>query len=106
MPGDKALAATVELQLNTIFETTVFEKAVDIPTQYYPLYDWGETWQNRSTAHNAMVNSADGGARAAVTRYIEVDFEGLARCNRFPNDGTILALASRRYTTARSIGGC
>ena len=24
----------------------MFEKAVDIPTQYYPFYDWGETWQN------------------------------------------------------------
>ena len=53
-----------------------------------------------------MINSADGGMRARVARYVEVDFEGLNRCNRFPNGGTILALASRRCTTARSIGGC
>ena len=45
VPGDKALAATTELQLNTGFETTVFDKAFDISTQYYLFYDWGETWQ-------------------------------------------------------------
>jgi hemolysin activation/secretion protein len=89
VPGDKALAATTELQLNTGFETTVFDKAFDISTQYYLFYDWGETWQNLSTDHNAMINSAGGGVRAQVTRYVEVDFEGLARFNRFPNGGNV-----------------
>ena len=89
VPGDKALAATVELQLNTGFETTIFEKSFDISTQFYLFYDWGETWQNLSTDHDAMINSAGGGVRAQVTRYVEVDFEGLARFNRFPNGGNI-----------------
>ncbi|HEY2621068.1 MAG TPA: ShlB/FhaC/HecB family hemolysin secretion/activation protein [Acetobacteraceae bacterium] len=87
VPGDKALAATVELQLNTGFETTLFQRSFDVSTQYYLFYDWGETWQNLSTDHNAMINSAGGGVRAQVTRYVEVDFEGLARFNRFPNGG-------------------
>ena len=81
------VAATVELQLNTGFETTLFERSFDISTQYYLFYDWGETWQNLSTDHNAMINSAGGGVRAQITRYVEVDFEGLARFNRFPNGG-------------------
>ena len=89
VPGDKALAATVELQLNTGFETTVFEKSLDISTQFYLFYDLGETWQNLNTDHNAMINSAGGGVRAQVTRYVEVDFEGLARFNRFPNGGNV-----------------
>jgi hemolysin activation/secretion protein len=89
VPGDKALAATVELQLNTGFETTIFQKSLDISTQYYLFYDWGETWQNLSTDHSAMINSIGGGVRAQVTRYVEVDFEGLARFNRFPNGGNI-----------------
>ena len=88
VPGDKALAATVELQLNTGFETTIFEKSLDISTQFYVFYDWGETWQNVSTDHNAMINSAGGGVRAQITRYVEVDLEGLARFNRFPNGGS------------------
>ena len=87
VPGDKALAATVELQLNTGFETTVFDKSFDISTQFYLFYDWGETWQNLSTDRDTMINSVGGGVRAQVTRYVEVDFEGVARFNRFPNGG-------------------
>jgi hemolysin activation/secretion protein len=89
VPGDKALAATAELQLNTGFETTLFQKSFDISTQYYVFYDWGETWQNLSTDHAAMINSVGGGVRAQVTRYVEVDLEGLARFNRFPNGGNV-----------------
>jgi hemolysin activation/secretion protein len=89
VPGDKALAATVELQLNTGFETTVFDRPFDIATQYYVFYDWGETWQNLSIDHAAMINSVGGGVRAQVTRHVEVDLEGLARFNRFPNGGNV-----------------
>jgi hemolysin activation/secretion protein len=87
VPGDKALAATVELQLNTGFETRVFDKSLNISTQFYLFYDWGETWQNLSTDKSAMINSAGGGVRMQITRYTEVDFEGLARFNRFPTGG-------------------
>ncbi len=87
VPGDKALAATAELQLNTGFETTMFDRPLNISTQFYLFYDWGETWQNSSLDHSAMINSAGGGVRAQVTRYVEVDLEGLARFNRFPNGG-------------------
>ena len=41
VPGDKALAATVELQLNTGFETTVFERSFDISTQFYAVLRLG-----------------------------------------------------------------
>jgi hemolysin activation/secretion protein len=87
VPGDKALAATAELQLNTGFETTLFGKSMDISTQFYAFYDWGETWQNLATDRAAMINSAGGGVRAQITRYVEVDLEGLARFNRFPTGG-------------------
>jgi hemolysin activation/secretion protein len=87
VPGDKALAATTELQLNTGFEQVVFGKPLGVSTQFYIFYDWGETWQNLSTDHAAMINSAGGGVRAQVTQHVEVDLEGLARFNRFPNGG-------------------
>jgi hemolysin activation/secretion protein len=95
--GDKALAATVELQLNTGFETTLLGHAFDISQQYYLFYDWGETWQNLSTDHAAMINSAGGGVRTQLTRYVEVDFEALARFNRFPNGGSTLSAVSPLY---------
>jgi hemolysin activation/secretion protein len=87
VPGDKALAATVELQLNTGFETTLFSKSFSIAQQFYLFYDWGETWQNQSADHAAMINSAGGGVRTQLTPAVEVDFEGLARFNRFPTGG-------------------
>jgi hemolysin activation/secretion protein len=88
VPGDKALAATIELQLNTGFETTVFGQSLDIANQFYLFYDWGETWQNLATDHATMINSAGGGVRTQLTRYVEVDFEGLARFNKFPTGGS------------------
>ncbi len=88
VPGDKALAATTELQLNTGFEPVVFGKPLSLAAQFYIFYDWGETWQNLSTDHAAMINSAGGGVRAQVTQHVEVDLEGLARFNRFPNGGS------------------
>jgi hemolysin activation/secretion protein len=84
VPGDKALAATAELQLNTSFEYAAFGLSGAVATQFYTFYDWGETWQNLSTDRATMINSAGGGVRAQVTPKIEVDLEGLARFNRFP----------------------
>lgn len=84
IPGDKALAATVELQLNTGTDLTLWGLSADISTQFYLFYDWGETWQNQKTDFATKVASAGGGVRLQVTRYTEVDLEALARFNRFP----------------------
>jgi hemolysin activation/secretion protein len=83
--GDKALAATAELQLNTVFDLSRFHLPSDVSTQFYLFYDWGETWNNQSTDPNVHLSSAGGGARIQLTPRVEVDFEGLARFNRYPN---------------------
>ena len=82
--GDKALAATAELQLNTGFNLTAFGLAENVSTQFYLFYDWGETWQNQAHGLNEVLHSAGGGARMMATQYVEVDFEGVARFNRYP----------------------
>jgi len=84
VPGDKALAATVELQLNTGTNLSMWGLSADVSTQFYLFYDWGETWQNQATDFATMINSAGGGVRIQVTRYTEVDLEALARFNRYP----------------------
>ncbi len=84
IPGDKALVATVELQFNTGTNLSMWGLSADVSTQFYLFYDWGETWQNQATDFATMVNSAGGGVRLQVTRYTEVDFEALARFNRYP----------------------
>jgi hemolysin activation/secretion protein len=83
--GDKALAATAELQLNTVFDLSRFHLPSDISTQFYIFYDWGETWNNQDIDPGVHLSSVGGGVRMQVTPRVEVDFEGLARLNRFPN---------------------
>jgi hemolysin activation/secretion protein len=83
--GDKALAATLELQLNTSYAATVFGQPLDVATQYYVFYDWGETWQNLQSDSHARISSAGGGARITLTSYTELDLEALERFNRYPD---------------------
>jgi len=82
--GDKALAATAELQLNTGFNLTTFGLSENVSTQFYLFYDWGETWQNQVHGLNEHLSSSGGGVRMMATQYVELDFEGVARFNRFP----------------------
>jgi hemolysin activation/secretion protein len=83
--GDKALAATVELQLNTEIDLSHFGLSAELNSQFYVFYDWGEVWQNQPNTLEPRIASAGGGVRIQATRYVEVDFEGAARFNRFPN---------------------
>jgi hemolysin activation/secretion protein len=83
--GDKALAATAELQLNTGIDLSRVGLSAEINSQFYLFYDWGEVWQNQASTLAPRIASAGGGVRLQATRYVEVDFEGAARLNRFPN---------------------
>ena len=87
VPGDKALAVTAELQLNTSFSAPFLRDDGDVPTQFYAFYDWGETWQNQAVDLAVRVASAGAGARVQVTRYAEVDIEALGRFNVYPTGG-------------------
>jgi hemolysin activation/secretion protein len=84
IPGDKALAATAELQFNTGTNLSMWGLSANVSTQFYLFYDWGETWQNVSTDFATMVNSAGTGVRMQVTQYTEADFEVVGRFNRYP----------------------
>jgi hypothetical protein len=46
-----------------------------------------------------MINSAGGGVRTQVTRYVEVDLEGLARFNRFPAGGGCVGCSGNQVST-------
>jgi hemolysin activation/secretion protein len=83
--GDKALATTAELQLNTPVDLSRLGLTTELTSQFYVFYDWGEAWQNQAADLAPRIASAGGGVRLQATRYVEVDFEGLARFNRYPN---------------------
>jgi hemolysin activation/secretion protein len=84
--GDKALAATVELQLNTSLHVEAAGLVQDIGLQFYGFYDWGETWQNQSTDYNSRLRSMGIGLRSALTDDLELDIEAVDRLTLRPSD--------------------
>jgi hemolysin activation/secretion protein len=82
--GDKGLAATAELQLNTDVDLHRFGLAESLPVQVYSFYDWGETWQNDQFGLDEHVSSVGGGVRLSITRYVDLDLVGLHRFNVYP----------------------
>jgi hemolysin activation/secretion protein len=81
VPGDKALAATGELQLNTTIDLSWLGSRADVASQFYAFYDWGEVWSNnRSFEVNTIPLRSTGlGVRMQITNYVEVDLEGVYR---------------------------
>jgi hemolysin activation/secretion protein len=82
--GDKAMAATAELQLDTSLDLSVLGLGDALPAQFYGFYDWGETWQNQAQSLQLRIASAGGGVRVSVTSAAEFDVLALDRLNRFP----------------------
>ncbi len=82
--GDNALAATVELQYNLATEISAFGYTLDVSPQFYGFYDWGETWENQRTDANHHLQSFGAGVRLNLTRYTELDLEGVKRLSRYP----------------------
>jgi hemolysin activation/secretion protein len=89
VPGDKALAATAELQLNTLLDLSWFHAAsTEVQSQFYLFYDWGEVWENLAADFASHLASAGGGVRMQVTKNVEVDLEALGRLTVHPPPAT------------------
>jgi hemolysin activation/secretion protein len=82
--GDRALAASVELQLITSFATDLFGRAVHVQPTFYGFYDWGETWENQPADANRRLASFGVGLRVPVDDRYEVQLEGVHRETRQP----------------------
>ena len=83
--GDSALALTAELQLTTSHSLEVFGYQVDVGTQYYLFYDYGQVWQNQKTDPNNVLKSAGIGVRLSLTQRLEIDLEGVRRFTLRPD---------------------
>ncbi len=88
VPGDKALALTIEPQLNTLIDLSWIGSRTEVASQFYLFYDWGESWQNLSSDLQARLASAGGGARLQMTKNVEVDLEALGRFTIHPPPAT------------------
>ncbi|MBN8875839.1 MAG: ShlB/FhaC/HecB family hemolysin secretion/activation protein [Rhodospirillales bacterium] len=84
--GDSALTATAELQLD--LPVSLGRDWPFAPTaQLYTFYDWGQTWESRSTDANHTLRSTGLGVRLypTGTPQYEVDLEGVKRLTLYPN---------------------
>ena len=82
--GDRAMALSIEPQLNTSFVAPGWLGGAEIGTQGYVFYDWGETWESQKADHNSVLESAGLGVRLFLPRDIELDIEGVNRLSRRP----------------------
>jgi len=82
--GDRAWATAVELQLNTSFAFEALGTPLEIGTQFYTFYDWGETVENQKTDPNRRLKSYGAGTRLRVAPAVSIDLEWVHRVVRRP----------------------
>ncbi len=82
--GDRALAASAELQLTTSMSTTLFGTALQFQPTLYVFYDWGQGWQNLAADADRRLQSYGIGLRVPVNDRFEVQLEGVHRETRQP----------------------
>jgi len=82
--GDKAVAATAELQLNVPLSFNLFGYPVNPAAQFFGFYDWGYAWQNQPLEPNGRLASAGGGVRLSFTPNTEFDLWALTRFTTQP----------------------
>ncbi len=97
--GDKGLAATAELQLNTPLDLHKLHLPEVVEAQFFAFYDWGETWQNQTAGLAIHLSSIGGGVRLSLTPHVELDLLGLHRFNVYPTGSgpTISALPGSAF---------
>lgn len=82
--GDRALAATAELDFNESLDVRMFGHSLPLAAQFYLFYDWGETWDVTPGDPHAVLRSAGVGTRLDLTQYVEFDVIGAERFSRTP----------------------
>ena len=82
--GDRALGASVELQLTTSMSTSLFGQKLELQPMLYTFYDWGQSWENLAADANRRLQSYGVGVRLPVNDRFEVQLEGVHRETRQP----------------------
>ncbi|MDP3418224.1 ShlB/FhaC/HecB family hemolysin secretion/activation protein [Falsiroseomonas sp.] len=85
--GDRALAASAELQLTTSFETEAWGTPLRLLPTFYAFYDHGKTWENQDQDPDRRLRSTGLGVRMPVNEVVELQLEGVRRLTRRPNPG-------------------
>jgi hemolysin activation/secretion protein len=82
--GDRALAGTLEIQLNTINELELWGGPTEVSAQFYGFYDAAQTWESLGQDRGRRLRSAGMGLRVIPSPKLEIDLEAVQRLTRFP----------------------
>ncbi|MFT8674388.1 MAG: ShlB/FhaC/HecB family hemolysin secretion/activation protein [Acetobacter sp.] len=77
--GDKTAYATAELQLNAATQVDVFQRNIDINSQLYGFYDWGQAWSNQPGGSNPRLASAGVGVKVGFGHNFQMQGEFVHR---------------------------
>ncbi|MBX0346176.1 ShlB/FhaC/HecB family hemolysin secretion/activation protein [Acetobacter sp. TBRC 12305] len=77
--GDKTAYATAELQLNTTANVELFQRNLDIRSQLYGFYDWGQAWSNQAGGSNPRLASAGVGVKVGFGHNFQMQGEFVHR---------------------------
>jgi len=86
--GDKAMAGTIEPQLNQTLDGKIFGYTYHVTAQYYGFYDIGQIWSNAPADVTTHIESTGTGIRANLTSWLSAQVEGVERFTRRPNSAT------------------
>lgn len=95
--GDRALAASAELQLTALVETEAFGTPLRLTPTFYAFYDQGRTWENQSQDPDRRLRATGVGLRLPVNEVVELQLEGVRRLTRRPNPGAAELKADALY---------
>ena len=98
--GDRALGATVELQLNTGFDNlSPLSPDHRLNVQFYNFFDYGRTYNLIPGSIDQTIDSIGVGARSDVTPWMFVELEGLHRFTTHPDGANAPKLANEAIFT-------
>jgi hemolysin activation/secretion protein len=80
--GDRALAASLELQLATTLDTEAFGRRIRLDPLFYAFYDRGRSFENRREDADRRLSSAGLGLRMSLAENAELQLEGVRRLTR------------------------
>jgi hemolysin activation/secretion protein len=93
--GDRALGATVELQLNTGFtDVPILPSDQRLEVQFFGFYDFGRAYNLAPGEPDVTIDSVGIGARSDLTSWAFVELAGVRRLTTRPNGANVSKLPS------------
>jgi hemolysin activation/secretion protein len=95
--GDRALAGTLEVQANRVWDVALPQGALRLGTQFYLFRDGGKARDNGPLALERSLESWGGGVRMQFDDRVQLDLEAVRRLTRTPDGPRVAELAADAF---------